>query len=128
MKFHWFFFIINVYQLWEHLLKQIVNDKSNHLNSKFLKINGQYLCKIVYDHCILCLQETHHHYKTYSRHKFQMCKEDGFINFKFDYTWQHDLLTKLGFIKFGSPKHVIFERSCKLHHYKLSMVAFNNIL
>ncbi len=34
----------------------------------------------------------------------------------FDYSWQHDLFTKLCFIKFLSPKHVIFERSCKLHH------------
>jgi len=51
-----------------------------------------------------------------SRHKFQMCKEDGFTNLKFDYTWQHDLLTKLGFIKSISPKHVIFKRLCKLHH------------
>jgi hypothetical protein len=24
------FFIINVYKLWEHLSKQIINDKSNH--------------------------------------------------------------------------------------------------
>jgi hypothetical protein len=31
-------------------------------------------------------------------------------------TQRHDLLIKLGFIKFASPKHVIFERSCKLHH------------
>jgi hypothetical protein len=45
-----------------------------------------------------------------------MCKEDGFTNLNFDYTWQHVSLTKLGFIKFTSPKHVIFERSCKLHH------------
>jgi hypothetical protein len=51
-----------------------------------------------------------------SRHKFQMCKEDGFTNLKFDYTQQHDLLTKLGFIKSISPKHIIFEKSCKLHH------------
>jgi hypothetical protein len=51
-----------------------------------------------------------------SKDKFQMCKEGGFTIFKFNYTWQHDLLTKLGFIKFASPKHVIFERSCKLHH------------
>jgi hypothetical protein len=51
-----------------------------------------------------------------SKHKFQMCKEDGFTNLKFDYTWQHDWLTKLGFIKSRSPKHVIFERSCKLYH------------
>jgi hypothetical protein len=43
-----------------------------------------------------------------SKHKFQMCKEDGFKNLKFDYTWQHDSLIKLGFIKFVSPKHVIF--------------------
>jgi len=49
-------------------------------------------------------------------HKFQMCKEDGFTNFKFDYRWQHDSFTKLGFIKFANPKHVIFEKSCKLHH------------
>jgi hypothetical protein len=51
-----------------------------------------------------------------SRHKFQMCKEDGFTNLNFDYTWQHDLLTKLGFIKSKSSKQVILERSCKLHH------------
>jgi hypothetical protein len=50
------------------------------------------------------------------RHKFQKCKEDAFTNLKFDYTWQHDLLTKLSFINFASPRHVIFERSCKLHH------------
>jgi hypothetical protein len=43
-----------------------------------------------------------------SKQKFQMCKEDGFKNLKFDYTWQHDSFTKLGFIKFASPKHVIF--------------------
>jgi hypothetical protein len=41
------------------------------------------------------------------KYKFQMCKEDGFKNLKFDYTWQHDLFTKLGFIKFISSKHVI---------------------
>jgi hypothetical protein len=45
-----------------------------------------------------------------------MCKEDGFTNLKFDYTWPHDSLTKLVFIKSTSPKHVTFERSCKLHH------------
>jgi hypothetical protein len=37
-----------------------------------------------------------------------MGEEDGFINIEFDYTWQHDSLTKLGFIKSASPKHVIF--------------------
>jgi hypothetical protein len=51
-----------------------------------------------------------------SRYKFQMCKKDGFTNLKFDYTWQHDLLTKLDFMKSISSKHVIFERSCKLHY------------
>jgi hypothetical protein len=51
-----------------------------------------------------------------SAHKFQMCKEGGFTNIKFDSTQQHDSLTKLGFIKSTSLKHVIFERSCKLHH------------
>jgi hypothetical protein len=51
-----------------------------------------------------------------SGHNFQMCKEDGFTNLKFDCTWQHDSLTKLGFIKSTSPKNVIFEKSCKLHH------------
>ncbi len=61
-----------------------------------------------------------------SEHKFQMCKEDGFTNFKFDYTWQHDSLTKLSFIKSASPKHVIFERSCKLHH--ISYLAMINYL
>jgi hypothetical protein len=49
-------------------------------------------------------------------HKFQMCKEDGFKNFKFAYTWQHYSFIKLGFIKSTSPRHVIHERSCKLHH------------
>jgi hypothetical protein len=43
-----------------------------------------------------------------SEHKFQMCKKDGFTNLKFDYTWQHDSFTNLGFIKFASSKHVIF--------------------
>jgi hypothetical protein len=32
-------------------------------NLKKIKIDGEYLCKIVNDHCILCLQETHHHYR-----------------------------------------------------------------
>jgi hypothetical protein len=32
-------------------------------NSKIQEIDGQYLCKIVYDHCILCLQKTHHYYR-----------------------------------------------------------------
>ncbi len=45
-----------------------------------------------------------------------MCKKDGFTIFKFDYKWQRDLLTKLGFFKSTSPKHLIFEKSCKLHH------------
>jgi hypothetical protein len=49
-------------------------------------------------------------------HKFQMCKEDKSTNLKFDYTWQHDSFTKLGFIKFASSKHVIFSKSCKLHY------------
>jgi hypothetical protein len=43
-----------------------------------------------------------------SGHKFQMCKEDRFTNLKFDYTWQHDSFTKLGIIKFASPKLVNF--------------------
>ncbi len=63
-----------------------------------------------------------HRYK----HKFQMCKKDGFTNPKFDSTKQHDLLTKLGFIKSTSLKHVIFDRSLKLHHifhmYQLQIV------
>jgi hypothetical protein len=59
-------------------------------------------------------------------HKFQMCKEDGFTSLKLDYTWQHDSLTKLGFIKSTSPKHVIFERSCKLH--LISYLAMTNYL
>jgi hypothetical protein len=29
-----------------------------------------------------------------------MRKEDRFTKFKYDYPWQHDALTKLGFIKF----------------------------
>jgi type II secretory pathway component PulC len=49
-----------------------------------------------------------------SRHKFQMSKEDGFTNLKFD------------FIKSISPKRVIFERSCKLHH--ISYLAITNCL
>jgi hypothetical protein len=55
-------------------------------NSKIKEIDGQYLCEIVYDHCIYVYKKpiiiTEHR----SRHKFQMCKEDGFTNFKFDYT------------------------------------------
>jgi hypothetical protein len=43
------------------------------------------------------------------RHKFEMCEKDGFTNFKFDYTWQHDSFTKLGYIKSASPKHVILK-------------------
>jgi hypothetical protein len=61
-----------------------------------------------------------------SKHKFQMCKEDGFTNLKFDYTWQHFLFTKFGFIKYVSPKHGIFEKSCKLHH--IPHVATTNCL
>jgi len=49
-------------------------------------------------------------------HKFQMCKKDGLTNLKFDYTKQHDSFTTLSLITSISPKHVIFERSCKLHH------------
>jgi hypothetical protein len=45
-----------------------------------------------------------------------MCKVNEFTNLKFDYKWQHDLLTKLDFIKSANPKHVIFEKSCKLYH------------
>jgi len=55
-----------------------------------------------------------------------MCKEDGFIHFKYDHTWQHDFLAKLGFIKFTSPKHVILEKSCKLH--QIPYVATTNYL
>jgi hypothetical protein len=43
---------------------------------------------------------------------FQPCfdpKKDGFTNLKLNYTWQHDSLTKLGFIKSTSPTHVIFK-------------------
>jgi hypothetical protein len=57
--------------------------------------------------------------------KIQIC-EDGFTNLKFDYGWQHDLLTKLGFTKSTSPKHVIFERSCKLDH--IPYLAITNCL
>jgi len=62
-----------------------------------------------------------------------MCKKDRFTNLKYDCTWQHDSLTKSGYKKSTSPKHVIFERWCKLHqnficsNYKLSMATFNNI-
>jgi hypothetical protein len=59
-------------------------------------------------------------------HKFQMCKEDKFTNFKYDYTWQHDSLTKLGFINFANLIHVIFERSCKLH--QISYATTTNYL
>jgi hypothetical protein len=55
-----------------------------------------------------------------------MCKEDGFTNLKFDYTWQHDSFRKLGFIKSISPKHVIFKKSCKLHH--IAYVTTTNYL
>jgi hypothetical protein len=37
-----------------------------------------------------------------------MCKKDRFTNLKYDYSWEHDSLTKLGFIKLISPNHVIF--------------------
>jgi hypothetical protein len=30
MNFYLFIIIINVYQLWEHLSEEIINDKSNH--------------------------------------------------------------------------------------------------
>jgi hypothetical protein len=43
-------------------------------------------------------------------------------NFKYDYTWEHDSLAKLGFIKVASPKHVIFERPCKLQQIKCKLV------
>jgi hypothetical protein len=60
------------------------------------------------------------------KHKFQMCKEDGFINLKFDYTQQHDLLTKIGFIKSINPIHLISKRSCKLPH--IPYLAITNCL
>jgi hypothetical protein len=50
-------------------------------------------------------------------------------NFKYNHTWQHESLIKLGFIKSRSS-HVIFENSYKLHqisYFKQSMVAFGNI-
>jgi hypothetical protein len=38
-----------------------------------------------------------------------MCKEDKFTKLKYNYTWQHDALTKLGFIKFTSPNMLILK-------------------
>jgi hypothetical protein len=61
-----------------------------------------------------------------SKYKFQMCNEHGLTNLKFNYTWQHDLLTKLGYIKSTSSKHVIFLKPCKLHH--IPYVATTNYL
>jgi len=71
-------------------------------------IDGQYLCEIVYDHCIYVYKKPIIIIEHRFGHKFQMCKEDGFTNFKFDYTWQHNSLTKLGFMKSANPKCVIF--------------------
>ncbi len=52
-----------------------------------------------------------------------MCKEN---RIKYDYTQQHNSLTKLGFIKSTNPKNVIFQRSCKLH--QISYVTTTNYL
>jgi len=49
-------------------------------------IDGQYLCEIVYDHCIYVYKKPIIIIEHRFGHKFQMCKEDGFTNFKFDYT------------------------------------------
>ncbi len=40
-------------------------------------------------------------------------------NFKYNHTWQHDSLIKLGFIKSRSS-HVIFDNSYKLHQICMS--------
>jgi len=67
-------------------------------------------------------------------HKFQICKEDGFTNLKFDYTWQHDSFTKLGFAKIRKSKTCYFWKIKQITPYfissndKLSMVAFDNTL
>jgi len=116
MIFYFYFLLFDVYQLYENIYQSTLSMVSPTIhNFKIYEIDGQYLCKTINDHYILCLQETHHHHKKYI-HKFQMCKEDGFTNLKFDYTWQLDLLTNLGFIKSINPKHVIFLKSCKLYH------------
>jgi hypothetical protein len=62
------------------------------------------------------------------KYRWQMgktCVSDHCI-FKYDYTWQFDFLAKLGFIKTASPKHAIFERSCKSH--QISYVTITNHL
>ncbi len=64
--------------------------------------------------------------KRRSGYKFQMCNENGFTNFKFNYTWQHDLLKKFDSIKSTSPKYVIFLKPCKLDH--IPYVATTNYL
>ncbi len=52
--------------------------------------------------------------------------EHRFTIFKYDFTWKHHSLTKLGHIKSTSSKHVTFERSCKSH--QISYVATTNYL
>jgi hypothetical protein len=64
MNFYWHFSLFDVYQLYENIYwKKLSMVNLIMHNSKKLKIDGQYLCKIVNDCCILCLQEIHHHYK-----------------------------------------------------------------
>jgi hypothetical protein len=53
-------------------------------NYKIYNIDVQYLCKTIYDHCILCYKKPIIVIKYKFKHKFQMCKEDGFTNLKFD--------------------------------------------
>ncbi len=54
-----------------------------------------------------------------------MCKEDKFTKFKYDYTWQHDALTKLGFIKFASPNMSFLKNHAnhnKFHMQQLQII------
>jgi hypothetical protein len=46
----------NIYQSKLSMISSIIH------NSK-LKIDGQYLCRNIHDHYILCLQETHRRYR-----------------------------------------------------------------
>jgi hypothetical protein len=64
---------------------------------------------------------------------FNMCKKNNHIwikiwyytNFKYNHTWQHDSLIKLGFMKSTSLEHVIFNNSYKLHQTSYELIANN---
>ncbi len=88
-------------------------------NSKNLKIDGHYLCKTIFDHYIYVYKKPIIIIKHRSGHKFQMCKEDGLTNFKFDYTttW---FIYKIGFYEICKSKTCHFLKIMPIRPYSIS--------